>query len=383
VNILILNHEYPPLEGGAANAACHLAREMAAQGHAVRVVTLNLFGGPEVSREGDVTVVRLPFQRRRQGSFSPLELLSYWIRGRAAVPELCREFRPDLLHAFFAFPDGLIAGRAARKLGIPSVISLRGSDVPGFRQGPLAAAAYAVLRPVLRAQWKRADVRVVANGLRALARRTAPDVDIRVVPNGVDCGRFSPGGPRPPGRATLELLTVGQLVPRKGIGELIDLLPAVRERAGRDVRLKIIGRGRLGGELEKQARAAGVGDFVSFAGHVPPADMPRHYREADAFVLLSRREGMANAMLEALASGLPVVTTGVEGVSELVRDGEEGFVVSTGDRAAAVDRISRMVTDDARRGQMGRNARAKAELFSWKRIADGYLAIYNELAGTR
>lgn len=385
MNILILNHEYPPLEGGAANATFHLAREMASQGHAVRVVTLNLFGGPSVSREDGVTVIRLPFRRRRQGAFSYRELLSYWVRGRAVVLKLCRESRPDLLHAFFAFPDGLIAGRAARALGIPCVVSLRGSDVPGFRQGALAAAAYAALRPVLRAQWRRPGVQIVANseGLRALALRTTPDVDIRVIPNGVDCARFSPApaAKRKPG--PFVILTVGQLVPRKGIGALIDLLPAVRAQTARDVRLTIVGRGRLGGELEKQARAAGVGDVVEFAGHVEPADMPRRYRAADAFVLLSRREGMANALLEALASGLPVVTTGVEGVSELVRDGEEGFVVNPGDRAATIDRIARLVADDALCERMGAKARAKAEAFSWERIVDGYLAVYAQGAGAR
>ncbi|MBN1268097.1 MAG: glycosyltransferase family 4 protein [Kiritimatiellae bacterium] len=382
MRILIVNHEFPPLEGGASNATFNLAREVAAQGHRVWVLTVNLTGGPRVSREHGVVIVRIPFSKRRWGAFSYPELLWFALRAPPVLRLLARRLKVDVVHAFFAVPEGLMVGRLSRQLGMPCVVSLRGSDVPGFREGLVPSLAYPVLRPLLRACWRRPRCSVVANseGLRFLASRSAPDTDIGVIPNGVDCERFKPTTVARRADAPFLILTVAQLIQRKRIEALIRQMPAIRAQAGRDVRLTVVGRGPLYDELVRVAESCGVREHVEFKGKVEINEMPEEYRKADLLVLCSRREGMPNTVLEAMASGLPVIATRVESIDELITHGTEGFVVGQDALDEITPYVVRLVRNENERRTMGEHARERVISYSWGAVASAYIGVYQELA---
>jgi glycosyltransferase involved in cell wall biosynthesis len=188
-----------------------------------------------------------------------------------------------------------------------------------------------------------------------LLARGVPAAKIAVIPYGVDIERFRPPAtPRP--RERFRLLFVGHLSQRKGIGYLLEAMRRLRGLAG--IELVLVGR-KVGAE----AALAPYAEHFRYVPHVPFHEVHRLFQDADVFVYPSLHEGSAFVTYEALASGLPVVTTPNAGA--VVRDGVEGFLVPIRDVDALVDRLERLHRDPDRRAAMGEAARARAELFTW------------------
>ena len=184
---------------------------------------------------------------------------------------------------------------------------------------------------------------------------------IRAIPNGVD---VPPDDPAARGRIRAELglgtaptlIATSRLHPMKGHTHLLDALATLRAHFP-DLRLVIAGDGVERPNLEAQARRLGIADAVAFTGH--RADVPDLLRAADLFVLPSLREGMPNTALEAMAVGLPAVAAAVDGVPEVVADGETGLLVSPGDPQHLHDTLGRLLTEPELAGSLGRAARRR------------------------
>lgn len=242
-----------------------------------------------------------------------------------------------LIDAHFAYPDGEAAVRLGRWLGLPVTLTLRGTEVPHSRNP--------ALRPRL-ARTLRAAARVfsVSDSLRRLALELGVDAGkTEVVGNGVDIARFHPvdrGEARAhfglPEAAQI-LVSVGALVERKGMHRVIDCLPALLARHP-NLHYVIVGgaspEGDNRSELAAQVARLGLMERVHFLGALPPDDLKWPLSAADVFVLATRNEGWANVFLEAMACGLPVVTTDVGGNAEVVCRAELGRIVPFGDAAA-------------------------------------------------
>jgi glycosyltransferase involved in cell wall biosynthesis len=177
-----------------------------------------------------------------------------------------------------------------------------------------------------------------------------------VIYNGVDVGQYEPACLRPDG--ALRLVTVGALAPRKGQEFLVEALARVTAD-GMDVTLELVGSGPDEAMLRRMAEAAGVAGRIRFAGE--QSDPRGALARADIFVLPSRQEGFSNALLEAMASALPVVATDVGGNSEAVVDGEGGRLVRPGDPLALAAAISELGHDRGRLVAMGRTNRQRVE----------------------
>ena len=352
------------MEGGAGNAAWFLSRELAARGHRLQVITA-LQPSASASVEG-VQVTRVPVAGWNGGAFPLRALRSF---ASAAVQAAMAMEPSDVTLAFFGWPGGGVARRLRRARGTPYVVALRGSDVPGFRL-PRIHPISLLARPLLRGIWREAGA-VVANSesLRALARRTW-NGRVEVIPNGVDTQTFVPGvtvTDRP-----FTALTVSQLVPRKRIDLLLESWARFRCVASGDVRLRVIGRGREESSLRALAHRLGVADSVEWRGAVGRDDMPAEYRAADAFVLLSRQEGMSNALLEAMASGLPCISTPVGDADTWFADGRCGVRVEP-DADAVCAALQALAVDAARRRRLGDHARAYVtQHASWSSVAEAY-----------
>ncbi len=243
----------------------------------------------------------------------------------------------NLIDAHFAYPDGYAATRLGRWLDLPVTVTLRGTEVPHSHQPPLCRR---LVKGLLDADW----IFSVSNALKEhVVALGVPPERIQVVGNGVDVVKFHPL-PRDECRRALGLegvgpvlVTVGALVERKGFHRVIELLPQLLEKYPGLIYLAIGGPGPEGDwseRLRQQVHALGVEEHVRFLGAMDPNELKRPLSAADLFVLATSNEGWANVFLEALACGLPVVTTDVGGNSEVICKEELGIVVPFGDPEA-------------------------------------------------
>lgn len=294
---------------------------------------------------------------------------------------LCREQGVDLLDAHFAYPDGYAARLLARWLGRPFAVTLRGTE-PRLGRTRIRGAL------IRRALSGAARVFAVSDSLRqwAAGQGVAPE-RLEVVGNGVDTERFQPVD-RQSARTALGipadapvLITVGGLTERKGFHRVIECLPALRARWP-DLRYLVVGGPSAEGDwrprLEAQVCELGLEEAVHFLGVVPPDELKGPLSAADAFVLASRNEGWANVLLEAMACGLPVVTTDVGGNREVVRDETLGRVVPFGDGTALREALDTALADAWDRQAIRRYAESQA----WERRVQQLQTAFGEITRT-
>lgn len=244
-----------------------------------------------------------------------------------AVLSVVGDRRFDIIDAQFFYPDGPAAMRVAAALDLPFSIKARGADISHFGHDPATAPQ------LLEAAHKAEALLAVSEAMRRdMAAIGIDPGKIAVHYTGIDTARFFPGD-RAAARAALgmgdapAILTVGALIPRKGQALVIDALPALP-----DVHYWLAGAGEEEGRYRAQAERLGVATRVHFLGPVANADLPQLYRAADVVVMPSASEGLANAWVEALACGTPIVISDAGGAAELVISPVAGRIV---DRSAA------------------------------------------------
>jgi glycogen(starch) synthase len=363
-----------PEPGGGERHTEHLARALGARGHEVTVFT----DEPRERRDGiDDLDVRM-YPSPRGVKLNPVTELGL-ARAARADAEAC---------------DALLLTDESAALGV-------GFDVPtamvfhlawhgwlaragaGGVVGKPQALVYAALE---RRIARHAD-RVVAisenvrEDIARIGRLGGPDpaADGRLVdiPNGVDTDRFHPGAGDVDGTADGGPVSVhfqGRLVEQKRPARLVD---AVAQSDG-DWRLTIGGNGPLREKLERRVRRAGVGDRVAFLGYVPDADLPARYARSDIFVLPSAYEGMPLTVLEALASGTPVVAS-PRAATDVVDDAVGRVVEPDPGRLART--LDELAGDREGLDAMGERARERAITYDWERIAARYESLFEDLSG--
>lgn len=373
LKVLMVNYEFPPIGGGAGNAHLALLREYSGKSD-LEVDVLTSAPRPGFTREEfsrNVRIYRVGLHKRSLHFWRKTEVLEWLLKAGRHYRRLVKQNRYDLAHAFFGFPSGWACYRGA---GNPAyMISLRGSDVPGVHAR--LRHEYRILGPAFKAIWRRAAALVACSeGLKKRALRFMPSAAIEVIPNGVDVERFHPA-PRRKRPEGLRLITVGRLSVTKRVELLIDAME-ILHRDGSKAELTIVGGGALEGRLRRYASQKDLRGAVRITGRAEADEMPRLYWESDVFVSATEQEGMSNAMLEAMASGLPIVTTRCEGVEELIAD--NGVVVEDADGADIAEAI-RGLAEEGRRRRMGEAGRKRAEELTWARAAGRYVECYRRI----
>ena len=282
---------------------------------------------------------------------------------RALTPVLDRlrdEARFDVIDASFFFPDGPAAVALGRRYGVPVSVKARGADIHLWGRAPAT-----------RTQVARAAMR--ADGLLAVSDAMADDVAalgvsrhrIRVHHTGVDQSRFQPidreAAKQALGVTGPLVVSLGALIPRKGHGVVID---AVARLPG--VTLMIVGEGAERAALTARAGRAGVADRVRLIGAVPHADLPPLLGAADVMALASASEGLANAWVEALACGTPVVITPAGGAEDVVTSRVAGRIAQ-----ADPDEFAAAIRDVLEQGADPWAVRAAVRDFTWPANAAG------------
>jgi glycosyltransferase involved in cell wall biosynthesis len=360
------------MHGGGETRHLAWARELQRAGDEVTIVTGRpLFAPARFALDPEVVVLRSPYVRNLVYQFQRTRglgrLLARMLRAdeewfcRAAWRRIAQApQRPDIVHA-----HALSAAARVRTLPIPTVINLPGMadprDIPDLR---LADA-------------------IVADGFAAEHLPAALGRPVEHVPKGVDVSIFRPDGPNR--RAALGLegqrvaLVASRLVPIKNVALAIDAM-SIAARACPNLRLLVVGDGPLRAALESRVATLGVTEQVIFAGRVDHGAMPEWYRSVDLFVLPSEFDNSPNVVLEAMASGLPVVATDVGGVRQYMQHGVNGSLVPAGDAAALSDAIARYGDDRDLSAQVGRRNRDDVVAgFSWAQSARVLRSVYDRV----
>lgn len=215
---------------------------------------------------------------------------------------------------------------------------------------------------------KAAKVTVNSAGLKELALITSPRQKFDIIYNGIDNDDFKPCLNKDQSRGDqFKIISVGRLIQRKGYQFLIEAMRGIQ-----GIELTIIGDGVLLKELMDLADNYGLN--VIFLGELSHDQIADHLKQADVFVMPSLNEGMSNAILEAMACGLPIITTDVGGSKELINS--NGLVVKKESAAELRSAIDLLKNDSTLRSKMGKESTLQAEKFSWKNVALSYLNIY-------
>ncbi len=400
MKILMLNYEFPPMGGGGGQAHLALLRQYA-QKSDLHVEVLTSAPEPGFSTEQfapNIRIHKIGIHKKDLHLWRRGEIIVWLAKAGSFYRRLIGQEKYDLVHAFFGFPTGWLCYRTAQRL--PYIISLRGSDVPGANAR--LKLDYKILGPlVFKPIWQRAAALVACSaGLKARALQFLPSAQIQVICNGVDLERFHPAqtnadgrvglappefggraesvGQAPPHNAqtdVLRLLTVGRLSVTKRLPLLLEMVELLCDR-GRKVHLTVVGGGALEAELRRSLGERNLREVVTLLGRREGSEMPDIYRQHDLFVSASMQEGMSNAMLEAMASGLPIVTTRCEGVDELIAD--NGVVVDDSRPETLAAALQRLAGDRAVLKAMSVAARKKAETFGWDRVARQYIDLYEK-----
>jgi glycosyltransferase involved in cell wall biosynthesis len=275
----------------------------------------------------------------------------------------CREHRIALMHTGQLYPN-IFGLPAAALAGVPVRISNRRDLVAGKTLAQRAAQRVA----------ERFAHRIIANSEAAAACVRAEGIPahrVTVIRNGVDANGFTPVlHPVRPRR----VVTIANLQPVKGHDVMIDAAPLVL-RHFPDATFRLVGDGPLLGGLTARAKDRGVDQSLTFVGHRD--DVAGQLAASDIFVLPSRSESLPNAVLEAMAAGLPVIATAVGGIGEILEDGRTGLLVAPSDPTALADRICQLMAAPALAQALGMRARAEVtERYSSPRMVAAFDEVY-------
>jgi len=290
------------------------------------------------------------------------------LRQMWAFARWCRSQRIAVVHTA-ALPSNVFGLPAAALARVPVRVGNRRELNPGKSRAAIV---------LQRAAYSCAHVIVANSGAAAdrLRREYVPGPKVTVIPNGLDA---TPHAPRPPRARLRKIVMVANLRVEKGHDVLIDAAADVL-RAVPDAQFDLVGAGPELDDLRARARARGVADAVTFAGHC--GDIAARLADADVFVLPSRSEAFPNAVLEAMAAGLPIVASAVGGILELIDDGRTGVLIPAGDHRALAHALCRVIADAPHAARLGEAARVDAcARYSFDRMVAAFEQLYlTELA---
>ncbi len=395
MRICLVSRRYWPAVSGMSVYAEKLVEGLVARGH--EVVLVSQFrgdpAGSAVYGGGPPPADRVPARVRaiglealgeqRSGEGLPADFDADIAAMRETVERLHAEEPFDLLHAQYAWPTGMAVLEASASLGLPSVVSVQGGD--GHWVGLCCPAHSVGIRTVLD------HAGAVLIGSRTFADEvvdhhgTDPE-RFDLVGGATDTQAFTPADEVAvgvlPADGPVTLLFHGRVDRRKGVLDLLHGLAALRAE-GRDVRLLVSGIGPDVTAVAELVTELGLDDVVEQRGYVPYTEAPAVYRDAHVFVSPTQSEGFSNTILEAMAAGLPVVTTRTVGVVDCVRDGENGLLHEVGGVAGLVDALRRLLDDPALGPKLAQQALSEVrEVWSWPALTERVEAVYHRVVAT-
>lgn len=352
MKIALLSEKYTPDLGGLAISAGRLGDSLAAAGHDIRLFapTSNLPATiQQTLHSSGIHVTRFGAHKRVD------DTLVDWFE--LIVEEHQRE--PfDLIHAYFLPMAGFVGTYAGKYLNIPSVVSIRGNDIEraAFDPSKFSHVMYALQ-----------NANAVTTNASILAKKAKAFIDreIHIIPNGIDTTLFKPMKRNEvlgemlqvEGQKSQVIGFVGELREKKGMATLLTGYAQLAKKI--PVSLFIVGEVRDGEDKKifDEFRNSNPEYRITITGHVPHKDLPAYYSLMDVFVHPSLRDGMPNAVLEALACEVPVIATPVGGVMDVIEDGVNGFFVNVNDAQDLAQKMAEVLSQPEKREAVARSGR--------------------------
>ena len=373
MKIALLSEKYTPDIGGLAISTGRMGHLLSSAGHKVRVFapTSNLLlSEKRTLPSSEVSVTRFGAHKRVD------DTLVDWLE--LIVEEHTRD--PfDLLHAYFLPQAGFVAAYAGKYLNIPSVVSIRGNDIEraAFDPSKFSHVMYALQ-----------NASAVTTNASELVKKAKAFIDREVflIPNGIDTDCFKP---LPKNEALAEMLGlgnspvigfVGELREKKGLKTLLAAYAQVNK--AQPAALLIVGEVRAGEDkkLFDELQLSIPDSRIIVTGIISHKDMPAYYSLMDVFVHPSLRDGMPNAVLEAMACEKAVVATPVGGVVDVVEDGKNGVLVKINDAEALAESILQLLSQPENRRAISRSAReAVVHQYTPEKELEANLQVYKSL----
>jgi glycosyltransferase involved in cell wall biosynthesis len=385
MNVLFLTHSFPRTKGDAAGSfILRLAVALRAEDVNVHVVAPAGPGLPASDEIDGISVDRFRYAPRRYEKLAYTgnmanDVASSWTAKFALVGFLGadflqsvrarRNFEPQVLHAHWWFPNGVVGTWLGGLAHLPLVTTLHGTDVRLARK-------VGVARPLFGHVLKHsAAVTTVSRWLKDEAEELVSGVNASVAPMPVATELFSPGNSRDGQR----LLFVGRLTPQKGVEHLLHAMSEMKNA----VTLDIVGDGPSRSSLEQLSRNLGLEERVRWHGQVQQSELPRFYQSATAVVVPSTDEGLGLVAVEALLCETPVVAFDSGGLRDVVQHGKTGLLVEAGNRAALASALDGLLSLDGRGRDLGRAGRLYAlSAFAPESSARRYAEIYRQVLGS-
>jgi glycosyltransferase involved in cell wall biosynthesis len=396
MNVCFVTPEYFPISGGTGAYVYYLSRSLQKLGYNVHVVARHSEDSEDVVDGVDV------HYRKGVGN----AVTRYWRFARSAskkIEELNRKIGFDVIHANLPLvPSFAIPKNSAKALVCAVHSTWKGEAIVTRRDNPknlnpnekMMLRFNFMLRSYEKKLMKRSDA------LIAVSKYTVDELTelygineekIHVIYNGVDINKFKPR----PDRAELRrefgleeeqkiVLFVGRLYHRKGLEILLNSIPPVLQEF-KDVKFAISGTGFKKKEerLRKLAKELDIEDHVAFLGYVSDEKLPNIYAASDIFVLPAIYENFPFAILEAQATGLPVISTKVGGIPEFLVDKQNGFLIDPGDSTQLTQRVLALLQDPKLAKEMGdRGRKLIEEKLSWRLITGQVIDLYHKLLET-
>ena len=386
MKVLFLTHSFPRFIGDAPGSfLLRLAVALRDEGVVVRVIAPAAENLPPRDELDGIHVERFRYAPRSMETLAytgnmAQDVASSWSARLALTgflgAELTRSawdrraFRPDVIHAHWWFPSGVVAMTLASLTGTPLVTTIHGTDL---RLAKKIAASRPVLRSVLR---KSREVTTVSSWLASELTAIEPTARSTVAPMPVATEKFAPRGSHERAR----FLFAGRLNEQKGLDHLLRAFASMRGVAMLDV----VGEGSLAADLRLLASQLGVSDRVVFHGQLTQPDLVRKYQAATAVVVPSVDEGLGLVAAEALLCETPVIAFRSGGLTDVIDHTRTGLLVTPGQTAELAAALDSVLEDPERFAAMARDGRQSVlERFSPQKAAASYAGIYREAIGKR
>jgi len=387
MKIAYLTQSYPPMVSGAALIAERLAKEIAVRGHKVLVVAASDREDSYLTIEKDLTVLRL------RSIYNPMRVgQRFLLYPRNAILRSLRKFQPDVIQTHDPFQMGMLGLEYARRTKIPIVLSIH--QLPWFVSAYLPeiyGIRYATETTLwIYAHWLLQQFNTLITPTQTIADviHSKTGIKAEIISYGVDPQTFHPHLSRNDEAATRSrlnlppdvpvILHVGRLDTDKHVERIIRA--AVKSLQETDAHLLIVGDGRQKPALMELCRAKGITWRCHFPGYISVQEgLPEIYRIASLFVTASEIETQGIALLEAAASGLPIVAFRATCVPEIVHDGSNGYLIESGNETAFGNRMTELLINPEKARRMGQAGRRLITKHNVETSVDTCERLYMEL----
>ena len=368
----MLNYEFPPLGGGAANTIFYLLKGLSKDPTVeITLITSSINEYKEEYFSKNIKIIYLNIYKKGKLQHQSLfNILVYSIKSYIKSRKLVRVENFDFTHAFFGIPCGYIA----MKLKIPYIVSLMGSDIP-FHNERFNLLDKLFFQKLSKKIWCNSKC-VLANSLYAKnkSKESSPDQHIDVIYNGIDLAEFSPKANHLTGDSDINIIFVGRLTEIKGFIYLLNAFETLSKKY-KNIKLQVVGDGNLKDVFVKQVDRCNLSEKVIFHGLVDHEEIATYYQNSDIAVIPSLNESHPNVVQEAMACGLPVITTDT-GASEHI-DGN-GYIVDKKSSKDIAEKLELLITNKNLRKEMSIKSRSVAMNMSWNKTCLSYKNIYKK-----